>query len=52
MFVHYCFWSHAATKSLSSSTVKLEPRFPFVEEAFSTYGGGGDGELETNTGVF
>ena len=41
--------SHAATKSLSSSTVKLEPRFPFVEEAFSTYGGGGDGELETNT---
>ena len=44
--------SHAATRSLSSSTLKLEPRFPFVEEAFSTWGGGGGGELETDTGVF
>ena len=43
--------SHVATKSLSSSTVKLEPRFPFVEEVFSTCSSG-DGESETNTGVF
>ena len=46
--------SHAATRSLSSSILKLEPRFLFVEEAFSTGGGGGGGggESETNTGVF
>ena len=44
--------SHAATRSLSSSILKLEPRFPFVEEAFSTGGGSGGGESETNTGVF
>ena len=44
--------SHAATRSLSSSILKLEPRFPFVEEAFSTGGGGGGGESETDTRVF
>ena len=43
--------SHADTRSLSSSILKLEPRFPFVEEAFSTEGGGGGGESETDTGV-
>ena len=44
--------SHADTRSLSSSILKLEPRFPFVEEAFSTGGGSGGGESETNTRVF
>ena len=44
--------SHAASRSLSSSTLKLEPCFPFVEEAFSTWGEGGGGESETDTGVF
>ena len=45
--------SHVDTRSLSSSTLKLEPRFPFVEEALSTWGGGGGGggESETDTGV-
>ena len=44
--------SHAATRSLSSSILKLEPHFPFVEEAFSTGGGSGGGESETDTRVF
>ena len=42
--------SHANTRSWSSSTLKLEPYFPFVEEAFSTWGRGG--ESKTNKGVF
>ena len=44
--------SHAYIRSWSSSTLKLDPRFPFVEEAFSTWGGGGGGESETDIEVF
>ena len=44
--------SYADTRSWSSSTLKLEPRFPYVEEAFSTWGWGRGGESKTDIGVF
>ena len=40
--------SHADTRSWSSSTLKLEPHFPYVKEAFSTWGR----ESEIDIGVF
>ena len=40
--------SHADTRSWSSSTLKLQPRFAFLEKAFSTWGG----ESENDIGLF
>ena len=40
--------SHAYIRSWSSSTLKLEPHFSFVEETFSNWGG----ESKTDIGVF
>ena len=40
--------SHTDTMTWPSSTLKLVPRFPFVEKTFSSWGG----ESETDIGLF